>query len=180
MPSVAASRRYARAAFEVALAHAAVDRWERDLQRVSTLLRDARVQAFLNNPKVSRATKRQAIQDALAGQLDPLVLRFVLLLIDKDRIRALPAILDQFQQLVLEHKGIVRARVTTAVPLDPSEQQLVARRLEELTGRQVELETTVDPAIMGGLIVRIGDKVIDASTRSRLLALRAALQGAAP
>src|SRR5581483_5848022 len=137
---------------EVALAHQALDRWLADLQTAARGLSAPRVMAFLLNPKVARATKRKALEDALSGRIDRLVLNLLLLLVEKDRIAALPLIAEQFEQLVLQHRGIARARVTTAVPLDASDRQRVAARLEELTGRRVELETAVDPAIMGGLV----------------------------
>jgi F-type H+-transporting ATPase subunit delta len=178
MASVAAAKRYAQAAFAVALERGALDRWLADLTTAGQAVGAPRVMAYLMNPKVTRANKRRALEGALRGVLDPMVLNFLFLLIERDRVAALPAIREQFEALVLEHLGVVRARIVTAVPLDAADRQRVARRLEGLTGKRVELEAVVDPEIMGGLVARIGDKVIDGSTRTRLLALKASLEGA--
>jgi F-type H+-transporting ATPase subunit delta len=179
MASVAAARRYAQAAFDLAKDRGTLDRWQGDLSLAARGLAAPRVMAYLLNPKAVRSEKRRALRDALGSVVDPLVLNFLYLLVDRDRISALPAISEQFEELLLEHRGIVRARVTTAVPLDEGERRNVVTRLERITGKRVELETAVDPEIMGGLIARIGTKVIDGSTRARLLALKASLQGAA-
>lgn len=179
MASVVAARRYARAAFELALDLGTLDRWEADLKRAASLLADHRVMAYMLNPKVLQRDKQKAIGDALGSVLDPLVVRFLSLLVQKDRITAIATIAEQFERLLLEHRGIVRARVTTAVGLDPGDRAMLEERLEQITQRKVELETQVDPEIMGGLIARIGDKVIDGSTRSRLVALKASLGGMA-
>jgi F-type H+-transporting ATPase subunit delta len=178
MASVAAAKRYAQAAFGLALDRGALDRWLADLTAAERGLGAPQVMAYLMNPKVTRANKRRALEGALRDVLDPLVLNFIFLLIERDRVAALPAIREQFEQLVLEHRGVVRARVVTAVPLEEADRRRITSRLEAMTGKQVELETAVDPEIMGGLVARIGDKVIDGSTRTRLLALKASLEGA--
>jgi F-type H+-transporting ATPase subunit delta len=81
----------------------------------------------------------------------------------------------EYGRLVDEHRGIAHAEVATAVPLEPEEKDKLVRRLGDLVGREIVLTTRVDPAIIGGLVARVGDKLIDGSTKSRLLALRESL-----
>jgi len=100
------------------------------------------------------------------------------LLVSKGRTDAAVAIAEQFARLAEEHRGLARAKAITAVPLSEADLQTLTTRLREKTGRQVVLETEVDPSILGGVVVQIGDRLIDGSTRARLEALRDSLVGA--
>jgi F-type H+-transporting ATPase subunit delta len=118
--------------------------------------------------------KQEFVERTLADFL-PEVRNFVLLLTRRRRIRLLPRIYEEFGQLANEYRGIVVAEVTSAVPLDDADKAVIIRQLSELTGRRAILRTQVDPSILGGLIVRIGDKLIDGSLRTRLERLRETL-----
>ena len=94
------------------------------------------------------------------------------LLIAKGRITLLPEVAQQFERLLNQAQNVVVAEVTTAIPLDAAEEARVAQQLSGMTGKEVRIQTRVDPTIQGGLIARIGDRVIDGSVRTRLAMLR--------
>ncbi|MCS7003274.1 MAG: ATP synthase F1 subunit delta, partial [Dehalococcoidia bacterium] len=134
------------------------------------------LRAALESVRMPFDVKTMIIQQVFPD-VDPLARNFLALLVQRNRLGILPEIIDLYAAMLDDERGIARASVTTAVELAPDEAQQVARRLEELTGKTIRLETSVDPAILGGVIVRIGDKLIDGSTRTRLNMLRQRLAG---
>lgn len=168
------ARRYAQAAFEVARERGQVEGWLEELERLVDLLEGTEAGAFLAAPQVPFEAKQQFVDQALAGFL-PEVRNLVLLLVRRRRIRLLRRIFEEFSRLANEYRGVVVAEVTSAVPLEDADKAVVIRQLSELTGKRVILRTHVDPSILGGLIVRVGDKLIDGSVRTRLERLRETL-----
>ncbi len=168
------ARRYAQAAFEVARERGQVDRWAAELERLVALLEGTEAGAFLAAPQIPFGAKREFVEQALAGFL-PEVRNLVLLLVRRRRVRLLRQIFEEFGRLANEYRGVVVAEVTSAVPLEDADKAVIIRQLSELTGKRVILRTRVDPSILGGLIVRIGDKLIDGSVRTRLERLRETL-----
>ena len=171
-----AAKRYARAAFEVALDHRALDRWSDDLQLIAAVADDAEALAFLGNTKVPLVQRYRLLESTLKG-IDPLAMNLARLLVAKGRAGLAPQIAEAYLGLVDEHRGIAHATVVTAVPLSDTERKAVESRLGEVSGKQVIAHLEVDPEIVGGLVARIGDKVIDGSTHGKLLALRQSLAG---
>jgi F-type H+-transporting ATPase subunit delta len=108
-------------------------------------------------------------------EMESQVRNFLVLLVRQDRLNLLPGILTTFRALLNEHRGIQVVEVTTAEPLDQTGRDLVAARLAQHLDCQVVIETRVDPDIIGGLVARVGDQVLDGSVRGRLDRLRAAL-----
>lgn len=131
--------------------------------------------AFLEGPQVSEDEKRGLLRTLLGGRIEPLLLNFFLLLIDKNRIEHLDAIGQEFARLVEFAQGLRRAVVTTAVPLPADLEGALAKRLEALTGARIVLEKRVDPAVIGGVAVVVGDSVIDGTVRASLQHLRVRL-----
>jgi F-type H+-transporting ATPase subunit delta len=131
---------------------------------------------FLASSRVPFEVKDRLLRSGLAG-VSPLALNLARLLVQKGRIAMAGQVRDEYQRLLDEHRGIVQALVLTAVPLSDDEERAVAQRLRELTGKEIVLERQVDPEILGGLVARVGDRLIDGSTRTRLLALRRQLAG---
>ena len=121
--------------------------------------------------------KQKLVEDALAGA-DPLVLSLAHLLLRRGRTALGPQIAEAYEEMLDEAKGIAHALVTSAIPLSEEDVTTVIRRLSEITGQEVAVETEVDENILGGLVVRIGDRLIDGSTKSRLEALKHQLSGA--
>ena len=142
-----------------------------DLRRLADLFSGREVQAFLENPKVSLREKQDLLEPHLAG-INPLAQNMAFLLVQRGRVRLSSALLAEYQRYLDAHEGIEPAEVVTAIPLDEAEQQEVARRLREVVGKELRLSISVAPEILGGLVARVGGRVLDGSTRSRLRSLR--------
>ena len=167
-----AAKRYAQAAFE--LAGSDLAGWQRAIEEIGEFMGDAEVRKVLENSRVPREPKLRLVAAALAD-LPALQLNLARLLVRKNRTALAPEIAVQFAAMVQAQRGVQQARATTAVPLTSAEQQALSQRLEASTGHPVELETDVDPELLGGVVVQIGDRLIDASVRGRLDALRKSL-----
>jgi len=170
----AAARRHAQAAFEIALERKELEEWRGDLERLSEAVKDPLLFAFLESPRIHFEEKARILRQGLEG-LNPLVMNLGLLLVARGRLGLVADMVLEYGRLVDEHRGIAHAEVATAVPLEPEEKDKLVRRLGDLVGREIVLTTRVDTAIIGGLVARVGDKLIDGSTKSRLLALRESL-----
>ncbi len=171
-----AAMRYAKAAFELARERDEIERWETDLGACGVVFAVPGAAEFIDNRQVAPEAKESFLRQVI-GEPAPLVWNLVRLLGSKGRLALLPQIAEQFQVLLDEHRGVAHAEVVTAVPMSEDERAALARRLSELTGKQVLVEAQEAPEILGGLIARIGDRLIDGSTRSRLVALKRQLAG---
>ncbi len=172
-----AARRYGEAAFQIARDGGTEERWSEGLSLMAAVFSDSEIAALMQEARISSADKMGIAEKALAG-VDPLVLNLARLLVHRGRTALATQIAEAFQELVDAERGIAHALVTTAVPLSDEETKAVAEKLSEISDLQVVVETQVDERIIGGLVARIGDKLIDGSTRSRLLALKRRLQEA--
>lgn len=169
-PSTTA-RRYAEAAFGVASSNGEVQQWRDDLERASDVQQQETVNRYFRDPNVPHAEKLDTAERVFAG-VRPHVLNLIRMLVIRQRLYLLPAIAREFQDLAREAEGIVEAFVTVARPIDGAEQEEIRRRLATLTGKSIEIQTHVDPAILGGIVVRLGDRLVDASVAGRLQRLR--------
>ncbi|MCY4530273.1 MAG: ATP synthase F1 subunit delta [Chloroflexi bacterium] len=168
MPRYPSARRYAQAVFQIALEHDSLDVWVDDLQTLADLLDDKQVAAFLDAPQVPEARKLQAIQELLGDSVGTLSGNLLRLLATKNMTLLIPAVLEQFTEMVDKHRGIEWADVTTVVPLDDAQQKEVAQLLSGIAGSEVSLRTYVEPELIGGIVARLNDRVIDGSVRSKL------------
>jgi F-type H+-transporting ATPase subunit delta len=170
----ASAARYARALLDVTISEGDPQQAERELAAFVDLLKQHRdLGAALTNPAVPAANKRAVIDQVLAT-MKPSgpIAKTLLLLADRDRLSILPDLLDIYRDRLLAHQQVVRAEVTTATPLAEDRAADLQRRLTALTGRQVLMTTKVDPAIIGGVVTRIGSTVYDGSVASQLQAIR--------
>lgn len=172
MPSGVAARRYAQAVFEMADERGVLDQWERDLGRLADALGDPVAAAFFESPKAPNAEKLATVRRLLGPDAQPLVANLAGLLIERGRFGMVPALYAAFHEQVLARRGIAVADVTTAVPLDAQERAIVQQRLRQFVGKDIELRTAVDPGIIGGIIARVGDQLLDGSVTSQLRRLR--------
>jgi F-type H+-transporting ATPase subunit delta len=178
--SIYASR-YAKALFRMALENKELARWQSDLRKADDLLKDAALSNLLTNPKIAWGEKVKTLQQRLGEGNTPLMKLFMFLN-DKNRLAMISEIDEEFQRLVDNHRGVEGAEtadITTAIELDNEYQLKLAQRLTEIIGKPVILKTKVDPAIIGGIIIQVKDKLIDGSLRSKLAALRSELGGVA-
>jgi F-type H+-transporting ATPase subunit delta len=169
---VAAARRYAEAAFEVALVDGTLDVWNEDLAYAANVLGLSDVAQIVHSPAVPLTARKDLMARLLEGRIQPGALRLVDLLVSRGRSASLPGVSSEFNRLLLRHRGIVMATVTSAVPLTGDETAAVRARVEQMTDARVELQTQVDPALIGGLTIQVRDQLIDASIRGRLERLR--------
>lgn len=170
--NVGVARQYAEAMFQLAMERNCVERWLEELRTVAKALAEPGIGHTLASPAVAEAEKQAALRHSLKG-IDPLVLNLLFLLIRRRRIALIGIIAAEFARLVDERRGIICAEVITAVPLAEQERSQVARRLAAaLGGKQVQMRVAVDPGIIGGLVVRVGDKLINGSVAGRLESLR--------
>lgn len=167
--------RYAQAAFQIAGDKNELDVWRRDLKRVARLGEDAEIRAFLEEPKIRFEDKAKLLAEQLV-ELNPLVLNLTYLLITKGRFNFIGDISDEFERLLSSYRGIEQAEVTTAVPLSDEAKNRLKRRLGALVAKKIVLKTRVDPSLVSGMVARIGDRLLDGSTRSGLAALRRELR----
>jgi F-type H+-transporting ATPase subunit delta len=169
-----AAKRYAQAVLSLAKERGTLDAWHADLGRLSELMSDPATASYFASPNVTEEQKLSAFDKVLAdGQ--PEARNLVRLLLERGRIEDLPAMYELFEEGIRAERGIVLAQVTTAEPLSPDEQTMVRDRLSAMTGKQVELQLKVDPEIIGGIVARIGDVLVDGSVISQLRRLRARL-----
>jgi F-type H+-transporting ATPase subunit delta len=178
--TTAAARRYAEAAFQLAVAEGALDRWRDELALAAALAGDERALRVLASPVVPMTDRRATLERLLGGRVTPTVHNLVSLLTVRGRIDILPAVSAEYDRLLDRERGIVRATVISAQPLSPDEVTAVQARVEAMTGAQVRLEAAVDPALIGGLTVQVGDRLLDASVRGRLERLRSQLMAGRP
>jgi F-type H+-transporting ATPase subunit delta len=174
----AAARRYARAIFELAKEEGLVDRWAERLEAVRDVLGRPEVASVLANPTIDVRRREEAAASLLQARAGREVLNLARLLVGANRVGEVDGIIEQYRLLADEEAGRVRATATTAVPLTPSDADKLEQNLSRQLGRQVRLENRVDRAIIGGLVLRMGDRVIDASVATRLQQLRHQLAGA--
>jgi F-type H+-transporting ATPase subunit delta len=169
-----AARRYADAAFEIGKADGTLDAWERDLGALREALADDRLRALVEHPAVPFPEKEKVVRRVVTG-VSREALSLALLMIRRGRPGAIDAMVERFAELVRRERGISLAEVRTALPLDEEQRTAIAERLRALTGDRVEMNEVVDESLIGGVSVRIGDRLYDASVRSRLERLRARL-----
>ena len=173
--SGSAPRRYAEAIFDLAEADKAIDAYRASLDSLAEAITPQIIRA-LRDPSVPVKRRLAAVDAATKGQ--PKAIRSVLLLLEqRDRIALLPAIARAFGELVDRRAGIVKAKITTAVPLDDVQRKAFVTRLEKSSGKQIKASFTVDAGLIGGARVQLGDHLVDSSVRAQLAALRSQLAG---
>jgi F-type H+-transporting ATPase subunit delta len=164
------------AAFRLAAAGNALARWSGMIGALAQVAEDRRVQAAIADPALSDAQVAGLFISILAGKLDGQAENFVRVLAENKRLELLPEIHLQYEVLKNEKEGVVEAEVHTAFELTDAQVADLAQRLEQRTGRRVRTNVQLDKALIGGVKVVIGDKVIDGSARGQLAALENALK----
>ena len=164
--------RYARALFIVTEKRGETTRALEDLKRLWEMFRPGtRVGALLATPMVLLSDKRKVVKQALEGKAVASVVLFVDLLLRKTRLQQFETVVTQFEALVEKQQGIQRAYVTSAIALTPEELQRLHAELERTQGSKINLAADIDPRLLGGALVRIGDRVIDRSVKGLLEAI---------
>lgn len=170
-----AAKRYAQAAFGLAVESGSIDQWRAELNDIAEVLAESQLARHLSDGKVPVA-ERLALVDRVLD-VRPLAINLAKLLVQRGRPLAAREVADAFNRLADEHQGIAHAQITTAVDLDVGQVAEIERKLSDETGKAVKATVAVDPTLVGGMIIRIGDKLLDSSVRTRLRMLRRQLEG---
>ena len=168
----AIARRYAGAIFDIGLKQNTLDRTLTDVQEIADLFSKRKLAYLLREPNIPAERKEKAIRQGLASKVLPTSLNLALLVVQRGLVDLMPNIARELNQLVLNYKNEAAAEVTTATQLDKSTQRQVQQALERMTGKKIVLETRVQPDILGGVVARVGDQVIDGSVERRLKLLQ--------
>jgi F-type H+-transporting ATPase subunit delta len=168
----ASARRYAQAVFGIALDQGEPDRWLDDLALLSDAMANEEFANFLDAPQLTLVQKTNLIGETLGDTVSDLARNLLSLLASRNSARLMPSITESYQQMLDEHNGVERAEIVAAVPLSSEQQQRIEAMLTGIVGKDIRATSRVEPQIIGGFVARVGDKVIDGSTRTRLDELR--------
>lgn len=171
MRATSVARRYAKATFEVAREKGDAQEWLRHIEELAAALSDQELLVILRSPNISTDQKMEAVE-AVFPELPAEIKNLVRLLVERHRIDILPGVATAFGQYVDEMLGRTEADVISARGLSLEELSAIQGHLSKRTGRTVRLRTSVDPHIIGGVVMRVGDELIDASVATRLERLR--------
>jgi F-type H+-transporting ATPase subunit delta len=176
MAELSVVRRYARALFDTAQRSGTVEQVQDDLKAVDEVLRSApRLQRALRAPVIQASRKNELLEHAFGARIGPLTLRFLKLAVQRRREDILSDVYLEFQRLANQARGIQPVDVVAAVPLTDAERDQLAASLHQRTGKQIVLQVSIDPSLVGGMILRMGDTILDGSIRTRLEQLRTRL-----
>ncbi|MSQ22022.1 MAG: F0F1 ATP synthase subunit delta [Dehalococcoidia bacterium] len=168
------AKRYALAAFQIARESGHLESWAKDLGAAQQAIQDPTLRAYLELPKVTIERKLDSLRTALPDA-NPLLLNLMALLTTRRSLGLLPRIVDEYESLMDAHLNRERAEVAAAIPLERQQRERLTQQLRQLLGKEVILTSRVDAEVLGGLVARVGDRMIDGSARGRLLALRKSL-----
>lgn len=169
------ARPYTKAAFEYALAEGTLDAWSDMLKLTAAVAQDEHMARVLGNPALTSEQKAQAMLSVCEDSLSAPGRNFIALLAENRRLALLPEILAQFEQLKANQQKSVDIDVTTAFELDEQQQQKLTQAIGAKLGREVKMTSQVDKSILGGVVIRSADLVIDGSVRARLAKLTEAM-----
>ncbi|UCG84054.1 MAG: ATP synthase F1 subunit delta [Dehalococcoidia bacterium] len=171
MAASGSAKRYAQAVFQIAVENNQIDTWRSEVDTVAATLSDPQLKTILEDPKVHLDDKIELVKKCLPG-LSQLALNLAFLLVTKQDIGIADRISIEYNRMADAYQGLEHARVTTAVELNEDDRERLSKHLATMTGKKVTVETDVDATIIGGYVARIGDKLLDGSTRAKLEALK--------
>ncbi|XP_059824881.1 ATP synthase subunit O, mitochondrial [Hypanus sabinus] len=163
--------RYATALYSAASKQKKLDQVEQELQKINSIMKDPKVYGVLTNPHIKRNIKQKTVNDVLTKQkVSPIMINFINLLAENGRLRQTPDVAVAFSNIMSAHRGEVLCSVTTAQPLDEASLTDLKAALNGFLKKSetLKLETKTDPSILGGMIVSIGDKYVDMSTKTKV------------
>merc|ERR1711988_735310 len=161
---------YAEALLDLAISNDALKETTNDINIVSQFLANSNdLKKFLGNPLITRTAKKTVVKDILGEQISSSTLKFLLLLVDRNRIEVLESIAQKFLELSYKQESIEIAKITSSIQLSAEQQKEIAEKLKVITGaKQIKLALKIDPQLIGGFTIEIGSKMIDTSIRGQL------------
>lgn len=169
------ARPYAKAAFEYAFAHKQLVKWSESLTLLAAIVGQEKVQKALENPALTSKKKAEIVLDISAGQIDESVANFVKALAENKRLMLLAEILVLFNQLKAEIEKTLDVQVITAFKLDSADEESLKNALAKKMNCEVKIENSIDNTLIGGIVIRAGDMIIDGSVKGRLTKLAEAM-----
>ncbi len=173
--TVTIARPYAEAAFRLAREQSALDRWSQMLHLLEIVVQNESIARGIGDPNFTNRQLENLVLGVCGEQLDGAGRNFVQVLVSNDRLGVVPAIRVLFEDLKREQEGILEAQITSAFALDDEQLSRLVRRLEAKYQRKVSAQVSVDPQLIGGVKIVVGDKVLDATVRGKLDAMAVAL-----
>ena len=168
--------KYSRAMFLLAQEDGKLNEYGQELRSLSSDFEETpELKAYLESPMIPRQAKQEAVEKIFQGDLSPMVMNFLRFLLDKQRVSLLKEIVQQYEDFSNEAQGILVADVTTARSISDGLGQKLTEKLGTLTGKTIKLRKHLDEKLIGGVVVRMGDRLIDGSLKSRMKALEAQL-----
>lgn len=168
--------KYAQAVYELAAEKNRLDETEQELRLVEKTIKEySDLATLVYHPRVLASVKKETLKKIFEPETADFVMKFLLLLVDKRRETALPAIIREYVKLANEARNIAEAEVTTALPLTQEQHDALAAKLSKVTGKRILLKTQLDQSMIGGVIVKMGDKLIDGSVIRQMQMLKNAL-----
>lgn len=166
-------KRYAQALYDVAKTKNQVDKYIADLTAIVKVIDgSADFQRVIKHPEITTKEKKKFFINLFKGKIDEDLLTFLLILIEKDRILFLKEKLTELKKIDMEQKGTIIAHVRTVTPLKDYQRQALVEKLMEKHQKRIELDETIDPDLLGGILIRVGDELVDGSVRSDLEELK--------
>jgi F-type H+-transporting ATPase subunit delta len=161
---------YAQALMSVAKSSNLTDQIGEDTQSLLALTKESEdLRTMLDSPVIEASKKKAVLRQVVGDQIHPFTLNILLLLVDRGRIMLLPEVCKQYQELLRQLKQAVLAEVTSAIELNDGQKEAIKQKVMAVTqAQQVDLETSVDPDLLGGVVIKVGSQVIDASLRGQL------------
>jgi F-type H+-transporting ATPase subunit delta len=173
MSETRVASRYAKSLIDLAQEKGVLEQVHADMQLFAKTAKDSRdFSLFLSNPIINHGKKLAVLKNLFTGKVHDMTLRFYLLITEKNREAILVLVAQEFIRQYNEMKGIEKAQVTTAVPLNPELRAQLNQKVAQITGKTIQLEEKVDPDVIGGFLLRVGDKQVDDTIRTSLRTLR--------
>ncbi len=168
-----AAKRYAKALFEITKDSELLEKVEQDLHLVvKVIYSNEDIKNFLNHPQITREVKKDIINSAFSKNISQITKNFIFQLIDNNRQDALEGILSEYIKMANNYRGIIDVEALSVVALNDVEKEKITNSFTKRFNKQIRLKNTIDPSIIGGMIVRIGDKVYDGSIRTKLKVMK--------
>lgn len=171
--NVVLARKYGRAIYEIAAEQNSLEKTGEELHLIAdTITGNAELKQLLFHPLLAKDVKKDTLNKLFADKVQPVVLQFCYVVIDKDRFTDFPAMVDVYAALANEGMGIEEAVVTSALPLTKTQVEALKAKLSEITGKKIVMKQKADSALIGGFTVQVGDRLIDGSVARQLQTLK--------
>ena len=169
MASSVSPRRFAQAIFQIALESKQIDSWMSDLSKLVSFSKDDSFLSFMDSPKISLDSKISVIKESgIDDDLNRLSVNLLSLLASRNSVYSISDIADSFQELVDDHNNVLRADITTATKMSKDLEDTISESLKKIAGNDLTITSKIDPSIVGGFVAKVGDRLNDASVRTRL------------